>query len=359
MGLSLRSVVLVFAAIVIVVINVVGYGLSIAYAAIMLLEVARIPGLLHSHAMQQVERWLYPSIHAVSSWFGWSWPRGSQPNFAPLLLAVVAFVATNIIAGRISSAAADLRYRRRRSVSVSAATPASAQPVEIRGAETEQERAVLLKRYRELEDALKSSARKRCSFLSIDVVGSTQMKVGENPTAIAATFQAYEEMVKRILESHGIWKSVWTPDGVMACFLDHQLALRAGQQILVSLPAFNAGQNRLKTPFKVRCGLNEGEVVIFEDSQLEKVSDAAIDIAGHMQKFASENALQIGESLYAQLENRDGFEATGKEVDGMQTYEWTCVMELPAERGEVPAENLAHATPKRFAHIVGGRRNGR
>ena len=35
---------------------------------------------------------------------------------------------------------------------------------------------VLLKGYREIEDALKTSARKHCTFLSIDVVGSTQMK---------------------------------------------------------------------------------------------------------------------------------------------------------------------------------------
>jgi class 3 adenylate cyclase len=355
MGRSLRSVVLVFATIATLVVNVVGYGLSVAYTAIMVLEVARIPGLVHSHVMQRIEQWLFPSIHAVSSWFGWRWPSGAHPNFAPLLLAVVAFVATNIIAGIISNTAADVRSPRRRFVPASARTESS--PVEIRGAETEQERATLLKRYRELEDALKSSARKRCSFLSIDVVGSTQMKAGENATAIAATFQAYEEMVKRTLESHGIWKSVWTPDGVMACFLDHQLALRAGQQILVSLPAFNAGQNRLKTSFKIRSGLNEGEVVIFEDSQLEKVSDAAIDIAGHMQKYASENALQISESLYSRLEDRDGFEATEREVDGMPTYEWRCLEMNFVERGEVAAENIAQATVRRVAHMVGGRRN--
>jgi class 3 adenylate cyclase len=364
MGSSLRSVFLMVAATLTVVINVVGYALTIAYAAIMLLEVARIPGLAHSHVMLQVARWLSPSIHTVSSWFGWAWPRGSRLNFAPLILGVVALIATNIIAGLVSNTAAELRLKRRRYVSSTATAAPASQTLEIRRAETEKERAALLKRYRELEDALKSSARKECSFLSIDVVGSTQMKDGENPTAIAATFQAYEEMVKRTFESHGIWKSVWTPDGVMACFLDLQLAVRAGQQILVALPAFNAGQNRLKTPFKVRCGLNEGDVVIFEDSQLEKISDQAIDIAGHMQKYASENALQISESMYGKIEDRSGFALTGRDVDSLRTYEWKVVAaagapDVPVERGEVAFGNVANLAAKRVANIVGGRRGPR
>jgi class 3 adenylate cyclase len=343
MGSTLRSAVFAFSGILTLAINVVGYALTVGYAAIMLFELARAPRLEHTQVMLVIIRWLTPSIHTVSSWFGWEWPRTAGLNFAPLLLAFAAFAARSIAVSVVSNAAEDvsLRSSRRAAVAARTAPSAHAPAAGIRGAETEQERAALLKRYRELEDALKSSARKRCSFLSIDVVGSTQMKVGETATAIAATFQAYEEMVRRAFESHGIWKSAWTPDGVMACFLDRELAVRAAQQVLVSLGAFNAGQNRLKSPFKIRCGLNEGEVVIFEDSQLEKVSDHAIDIAGHMQKFAAENSLQVGQPFYEAMQDRDGFAATGNSVDDLETYEWKCEPESLVERAEVAIENIA------------------
>jgi class 3 adenylate cyclase len=339
---SLRSAVIAFASVLNVIISVAGYAISLGYGAIMFLEVAHAPGLASSRPMLLAARWLSPSIHTVSSWFGWYWPRGAHLNFAPLILAVAALIATNVITGIISNAISSIGVRRLLFGAIPTGTPAASPQPEIRRAETEKERTALLKRYRELEDALKSSASKSCTFLSIDVVDSTQMKVGENPTAIAATFQAYEEMVKQTFESHEVWKSTWTPDGVMCCFLDHQLALRAAQQILVALPAFNAGQNRLKTPFKIRCGINKGDVTIFEDSQLEKVSDHAIDIAGHMQKYAGDNALQLSVAFYDELEDKSGFSETGREVDGMPTCEWRCKQDTLIER---------------VAQIVGGRRS--
>lgn len=37
--------------------------------------------------------------------------------------------------------------------------------------ETEQQRAALLKRFRQIEDSLRTSERKPCVFMSVDVVG--------------------------------------------------------------------------------------------------------------------------------------------------------------------------------------------
>jgi class 3 adenylate cyclase len=156
----------------------------------------------------------------------------------------------------------------------------------------------------------------------MDVVGSTKMKVDERPTAIAATFQAYEELVKKNFAAYGVWKQTWTPDGVMACFLDTTLAVSAAQAILGGLAAFNADHNQLRSPFHVRAGLNVGEVSIFEDSALEKVADHAIDVAGHMQKYAGEDALWLSEEVLGTLASRDGFVATGTEVDGLPAFAW-------------------------------------
>jgi class 3 adenylate cyclase len=194
---------------------------------------------------------------------------------------------------------------------------------EIGGADTAEAREQLLKRYREIEGRLKAAKRKRCSFLSVDIVGSTQMKVKERETEISATFQAYDEMLKKIFKQYGAWKDAWTPDGVMVCFLQADLAVAAGIRVLQRLQRFNEQDNKLRTPFRLRCGVNEGEVQIFEDSKLEKVVDHVIDVAGHMQKEGRPNSLWLGENVYELLAEKSGFRPIGKQVDGFNVYEWS------------------------------------
>jgi class 3 adenylate cyclase len=199
-------------------------------------------------------------------------------------------------------------------------------------ADSERARAALLKRYREIENALKSARRKRCTFLSLDVVGSTQMKVGEKETDVAVTFQAYMEMLKTIFEQYGAWKVAWTPDGAMVCFLQLDLAVAAAQRVLQGLKHFNDNENRLKIPFRVRCGLNEGEVPIFEDSRLESVADRVVDVAGHMQKQGPPNALWLSAEALNSLADKSGFRPTGQSVDGFEAWEW------PVEASLEPAD---------------------
>jgi class 3 adenylate cyclase len=327
---SLRSVLLALVAVLRFAVSLLGYAVALGFIAIFALQFVHAPKIAQSVLMLKVDRYLNPSIHLVSSWFGWRWPHAGSPSFAPLLLAIAAVFARTIL----DSIFLRIDFTVRRTLKQAApqrqrAAASGAQQQYQLSAESEQQRAVLLKRYREIEDALKSSSKKTCSFLSIDVVGSTKMKVGERKTAIDATFQAYEELVKRTFESCGVWKETWTPDGVMACFLDRDLAVSAAQQILSSLARFNDAENQLRTPIAVRCGLNEGDVAIFEDSALEKVADHSIDIAGHMQKYADEDELQISDAFYEKLQKREGFRATGKEVDGFQTYAWKPAVAAP------------------------------
>ncbi|MBI3933947.1 MAG: protein kinase [Acidobacteria bacterium] len=189
-------------------------------------------------------------------------------------------------------------------------------------ADSEQSREALLRKYRDIEKALKWSVKRRCTFLSIDVVGSTGMKQGKTQTDIAASFQAYEEMLRKLFDKFGAWKQAWTPDGVMLCFLQRDMAVGAAIRTLQSLKNFNATENRLGVPFKVRCGLNEGEVAIYDDSKLEKVADHVIDVAGHMQKHADENTVWLSEQVYNDLSKKTGFRFTKHVVDGYKVYEW-------------------------------------
>ncbi|MGH9862693.1 MAG: protein kinase domain-containing protein [Candidatus Acidiferrales bacterium] len=189
--------------------------------------------------------------------------------------------------------------------------------------DSEKAREQLLNRYREIEQALKGARRKGCTFLSIDIVGSTQIKVGADNTDVTISFRAYEDTLKKILKEYGAWKQAWTPDGVMICFLQRELAVRAAQRVLQSLEHFNKTYNRLRTPFRLRCGINEGEVPIYEDSDLERVTDHIIDVAGHMQKQARTNSLWLSAEVFAQLADKSGFHSTGQEVDSFKVYAWS------------------------------------
>ena len=292
-------------------------------------------GLQFQHASKLDEVWVIlqlrhygnPLVAGAGAWFKWAWPP--PPDNWSFLPIGVALLTWGI---KIAADAVFNRGYRMLGKLWPVPQPLSASAFGVPGtsgfeavaatADSEQARDELLKRYREIEKALKAAKRKQCTFLAIDVVGSSQMKVGERETEIAATFQAYEEMLRKIFDQYGAWKQAWTPDGVMICFLDRELAFGAAQRILQSLKRFNELENRLRTPFSVRCGMNEGEVPIYEDSRLEKVADHVIDVAGHMQKQGTPDTLWVSAETYATLANKTGFQPLEAVVDGYQVYEW-------------------------------------
>ena len=326
MNLTTRGVLLGLIGAVRFVFNLAASVYALVFLVLFALQFVHGAKIVHSAPVLWVHRFGDGQVRWTSAWFGMHWPS-SRLNFIPLALAVLVWVLKGVIDGLLQRL--DFRVRTAMkpppkrvgltSLEDDAAVIAAATTL---NAESERHREVLLKRYREIEEALKTAGRKRCTFLSIDVVGSTQMKVGERETAIAATFQAYEELVRATFDSYSVWKQTWTPDGVMACFLDRELAVAAAQKVLTELPGFNKNKSQLRTPLLARAGLNEGDVSIFEDSALEKVADHVIDVAGHMQKHADPDTLLLSEPVFQALENKSGFVAAGRDVDGFSTYQW-------------------------------------
>lgn len=285
-----------------------------------------------------------PILGDIAPYLNSRWPLNSV-SFVPLAVALGVWVANLVLNSGLT------RVRRgvarlipvEKGKGVQAVGGLMDEP-DIGAADTAEAREQLLKRYREIEGKLKAAKRKRCSFLSIDIVGSTQMKVGERETEISATFQAYEEMAKKIFKQYGAWKEAWTPDGVMVCFLQADLAVAAGMGILRRLKKFNEHDNKLRTPFRIRCGVNEGELQIFEDSKLEKIADRVIDVAGHMQKEGRPNSLWLGEEVYNILADKNNFRSMSKEVDGFKVYEWSLEAPPPAPKA-APAKPAAAPPP--------------
>lgn len=180
----------------------------------------------------------------------------------------------------------------------------------------------LLKIFAETKRKLDALARD-LSFLSVDIVGSTRMKESEEQAAIQHDFHAYRQLVERVFKQRNVLKATWTPDGVMACFDNINDAVQAGKDIITELGSFNKSVKLMRTDFSVRCGVNSGRVYFDENMPLEAMSDRAIDVAGHMQKYAQPNTIAISRTIAEPLSNVEGFSPTETVVDGYEVFSWS------------------------------------
>jgi hypothetical protein len=100
---------------------------------------------------------------------------------------------------------------------------------------------------------------KNLAFLSVDVVDSTGMKVGEEKASVEHDFKEYKRFVEARLDAHNCIKASWTPDGTMGCFANVGDAVDAAKDLLSGLDGFQPGTIKtMSRDFQVRCGINAG-----------------------------------------------------------------------------------------------------
>jgi class 3 adenylate cyclase len=187
---------------------------------------------------------------------------------------------------------------------------------------TKEDREELLKIFAETKRKLSGMGRE-LAFLSIDIVDSTKMKIGEEQETVEYDFKQYKTFVDDILKANGVIKVAWTPDGIMACFSNIDTAVKTGKDVIRGLRHFNSETKLMKSDFRVRCGVNSGYVYMDDDVPLEEVSDRVIDIAGHMQKHAEPMTVSVAKTVVEPMTDRAGFQETPKIVDGYQVYAWS------------------------------------
>jgi class 3 adenylate cyclase len=190
--------------------------------------------------------------------------------------------------------------------------PADAKPAD---------REELLRLFAETKKKLDAMGRD-LAFLSVDVVDSTGMKVGEEKGIIERDFREYKKLVEGKISEFGALKAAWTPDGVMICLPSVDAAVRLGQALINSLDGFNRHVKSLKRDFRIRCGVNYGYVYFDAAVPMEEMSDRVIDVAGHMQKYAEPNSIAIAKQAIEPVQVRDGFVTAGRVVDGYEVYIW-------------------------------------
>jgi len=244
-------------------------------------------------------------------------------DLLPLGLAIVAYILTQVISGRLQSLEAWIEKPLIASSSVSMQAMAGAMQSQAAGSggAVDASRMSLLRQYAAAKRVL-GEAKRQMAFLSIDVVGSTKMKVGEDQLVIEHAFSEYKKFLEKIFREYRVYKVAWTPDGVMTAFPSVDDGAGAARKILRELDWFNQDVHQMKGKFTVRCGLNFGEVMIPDEKPLELVSDHVIDVAGHMQKYAEADTLWISGEAYQRLADTSGYVRLDKQVDNCEVFEF-------------------------------------
>ncbi len=135
------------------------------------------------------------------------------------------------------------------------------------------------------------------AFLSIDVVNSTGMKLGEADLAVEHSFGQFHHWVEELVTALGGQVHSAAGDGIMCAFSDDGTAVRAARRIQEGIASFNAERNRLTIPFQVRCGLSAGNVPLETGGALGRLNSAVVDRAAQLQKRAVPGDIVISGEL--------------------------------------------------------------
>lgn len=154
----------------------------------------------------------------------------------------------------------------------------------------------LIKALRDLQAHLREQKQHR-AFLSVDVVGSTEMKRSAADLDVEFAFGRYRDWVEGLVRACGGVMQSAAGDGMMAMFPDDAGALRAARRLLEGLPAFNRQSNVLPVPFAIRCGVSAGEVALEPDVPIGHLQSPVLDRAAKLQKAAEPGQLVLAAEL--------------------------------------------------------------
>lgn len=167
-----------------------------------------------------------------------------------------------------------------------------------KGVEARQE---LLKQLVDLQDQLRQGSQ-TITFLSLDVVGSTKMKIGADNLSVEFTFNEYHKYVERVVEKYGGRVHSTAGDGVTVAFDHAQSAFNAAKQIQTGMVEFNALRNKLGVPLSLRAGIHTGEVVAPKSGDVTSINFASvIDIAAHLQKESPVGGVAVSDATVSTI----------------------------------------------------------
>ncbi len=172
----------------------------------------------------------------------------------------------------------------------------------------------------------------RRAFLSVDVVGSSEMKESRPELAVEYSFTQFRRWVEETARAGGLETYATAGDGLMCVFSDEGHAARAVRQLLEGLPQFNIERNQLSQPFRIRCGISAGLVAFDPKLPLGHLHSAVIDRAATLQKRAAPGSVLVGEEAAAgvRAELPGDLSPLGEPTAGEKAFVWQPGGTLPS-----------------------------
>jgi class 3 adenylate cyclase len=238
-------------------------------------------------------------------------------NFVLLGFGILGFVARQLVLLPVEKLE---HWAKTQVVRAKVAAPAA---ITVAGTETRSgDRLSMLREYAEAKKMLFQEKR-RLAFASIGLVGASQLKAGEDKLVVEHAFSEYRKFLERALNENKVWKFSWSAETVTAVFESPDQAMDAAKYILANMAWFNDGIHQLRTPFRVRCGINCGEVIFPDSKRVEEINDETLDLANALQEAASENVVWLTRDTLSLLRDQNGFRAmTMQQVSGHPVLEW-------------------------------------
>ncbi|MEZ7891111.1 MAG: adenylate/guanylate cyclase domain-containing protein [Candidatus Wallbacteria bacterium] len=127
---------------------------------------------------------------------------------------------------------------------------------------------------------------KELTFVSLDVQGSEDLKIDEEPANVTRAFSEYYKLIEGIVKEYGVKKMGWAGDGFIAYFDKAENAVLSVLKLMCSMHIFNLTLNKLAKNFRIRIGVSTGEDYFDETLEIGKMTSKVIDLAGYLQKKA-------------------------------------------------------------------------
>lgn len=157
--------------------------------------------------------------------------------------------------------------------------------------------------------------------MSVDVAGSSQMKMDAAPLLAEYSFREYQRYVAEIVEAHQGRIHSTAGDGVVAAFDSCRKATAAAREIQSGLCRFNNESNRLRMPFRLRIGLHMDSVAgDLRDVEFSRV----IDVAAHVEGVAPVGGVAVTEPVAKRLLG-ERLDPAPTPVDGIPVYHLSLV----------------------------------
>lgn len=163
------------------------------------------------------------------------------------------------------------------------------------------ERQEMLRQLVTIQEKLRTGEQS-ATFVSVDVVGSTQIKAQCDPLSVEFTFNEYHLFLEMVAKRFQGRVHSTAGDGAILAFDHPQQAFAAARNLQTGILELNTFRNKTGSPLVLRVGLHTGTVVAPQAGDLTSLNFAhVIDVAAHFQKVCPPGGVAVSDAAALHL----------------------------------------------------------